>query len=49
MYHPGYSDHQLEAIDSVTTQRENEFVYLESDDFYWIWINPISVLMEQKE
>jgi 2-polyprenyl-3-methyl-5-hydroxy-6-metoxy-1,4-benzoquinol methylase len=33
MYHPGYSDHQLEAIDSVTTQRENEFVYLESDDF----------------
>jgi predicted glycoside hydrolase/deacetylase ChbG (UPF0249 family) len=33
MCHPGYSDDQLTAIDSVTTQRENELAYFESDDF----------------
>jgi predicted glycoside hydrolase/deacetylase ChbG (UPF0249 family) len=33
MCHPGYVDSELERLDSLTTQREREFIYFNSDDF----------------
>jgi len=33
MCHPGFVDSALERLDSLTTQREREFAYFNSDDF----------------
>lgn len=33
MCHPGFVDSELERLDSLTTQREREFGYFNSDDF----------------
>ncbi len=33
MCHPGFVDAELERLDSLTTQREREFAYFNSDDF----------------
>jgi chitin disaccharide deacetylase len=33
MCHPGHVDAELEALDSLTQQREREFAYFNSDEF----------------
>jgi predicted glycoside hydrolase/deacetylase ChbG (UPF0249 family) len=33
MCHPGHSDAELRAVDSLTDQRETEYAYFLSDDF----------------